>query len=80
MKKTQCIGKSYGTNKTKMKTYNTREAKRIAQKNGWIYVRSKGSHHIYRHPNNPKILTISNNLNRMVWERLVNEYHLNLNV
>ena len=80
MKRTQHIGKSVGNSKTKMKTYNTREARKIARKNGWTLVRISGSHYIYKHPNNKKILTISNDLNRMVWERLVNEYNLNLNV
>lgn len=79
MKRTQPIGKSFGTSKTKMKTYNTREARRIARKNGWYLVRVKGSHYIYKHPGSEKILTLSNNLNRIVWERVVNEYDLDLN-
>lgn len=80
MKRTQHVGKSIGSSKTKMKTYNTREAKKIARKNGWVLTRVSGSHYIYKHPNSKKILTISNDLNRMVWERLVNEYGLDLNV
>ena len=80
MKRTQHVGKSVGCSKTKMKTYNTREARRIAKKNGWKLIRINGSHYIYKHPNNKKILTISNDLNRIVWERCVTEYDLDLNV
>ena len=80
MNRTQHIKKSKGKSKTKMKVYNTREAIRIAKKNGWILDRTKGDHYIFKHPNNPKILTISKKLNRMVWERCVPEYGLDLNV
>ena len=80
MKRTQHVGKSTGKSKTKMKTYSTTEARRIARKNGWVLVRTRGSHYIYKHPKHNKILTISNDLNRMVFERVVNEYGLNLNV
>ena len=63
-----------------MKVYNTREAMKIIRKNGWTLVRTSADHWIYKHPNHPKILTVSQGLNRMVWERLVNEYNLDLNV
>ena len=80
MKRTQHVGKSTGKSKTKMKVYNTREARKIARKNGWILVRTNGDHYIYKHPDHNKALTISEGLNRMVWERCVNEFGLNLNV
>lgn len=80
MKRTQHVRKSTGKSKTKMKVYNTREAKKIARKNGWILVRTKGDHYYYKHPNHDKVLVISEGLNRMVWERCVNEFDLNLNV
>ena len=80
MKRTQNVGKSTGKSKTKMKVYNTREAMKIIRKNGWTLVRTNADHWIYKHPNHPKILTVSQGLNRMVWERLVNEYDLDLNV
>jgi predicted RNA binding protein YcfA (HicA-like mRNA interferase family) len=80
MKRTQHVGKSIGKSKTKMKVYNTREAKKIARKNGWILVRTKGDHYYYKHPNHDKVLVISEGLNRMVWERCVNEFDINLNV
>lgn len=80
MKKAQSIRKSTGVNKTKIKVVNAREARRIAKKNGWYLVRVKGSHYIYKHNDNDKILTISKDLDRMVWERCVGEYGINLNV
>ena len=80
MKRTQSVGKSTGKSKTKMKIYNTREAKKVARKNGWVLVRTKGDHYYYKHPEHDKTLVISEGLNRMVWERCVNEFKLNLNV
>ena len=79
-KRTQNVGKSKGKSKTKMRMYTTREARRIAEKCGWQLARKTGDHYIYKHPNNPKILTISGGLNRMVFERCVKEYGLDLNV
>ena len=80
MKRTQHVGKSTGKSKTKMKVYNPREAKKIVRKNGWYLDRVSGSHYIYKQPNSSKILTISKDNNRMVFERLVTEYNLNLNL
>ena len=80
MKRTQHVNNTRGKSKTKMKVYNTREAIKIARKNGWILVRTNGDHYHFKHPNNNKILTISKGLNRMVWQRCVNEFDLNLNV
>lgn len=79
MKRTQHVGKSKGKNKTKMKVYNTREAMKIVRKNGWVLVRTKGDHYYYKHPDHSKVLVLSRDLNRMVWERLVPEYELDLN-
>lgn len=78
-KRTQRVGKSKGKSKTKMRIYTAREAKIIAKKNGWILVRKIGDHWSYKHPEHSKILTISGNLNRMVWERCVKEFDLDLN-
>ena len=80
MKRTQHVGKSKGKSKTKMKVYNTREVMRIVRRNGWVLVRTKGDHYIYEHPDHNKHLTISKKPNRIVVERCVNEYGLNLNV
>ena len=80
IKRTQHVRKSTGKCKTKMKVFNAREAKKIVERNGWELRRIQGSHYIYKHPRNKKILTISKDLNRMVWERLVGEYNIDLNV
>lgn len=78
-KRVQHVGKSKGKSKTKMRTYKTREARKIAEKNGWKIVRQNGDHTIYKKEGELKILTISDNLNRIVWERVVKEYNLDLN-
>ena len=80
MKRTQHVGKSTGKSKTKMKVYNTREAMKIARKNGWELFKTKGDHFYYKHPHDKRILCIAKGLNRMVWERCVVEYDLDLNV
>ncbi len=79
-KRTQHVGKSKGQSKTKMRMYSTREARKIAEKNGWVLVRSNGDHYHYKKTGHPKLLTISEGLNRMVFERCVKEYGLDLNV
>lgn len=67
--------------KSKMKVYSTKEAKRIVRKNGWYLDRSPGGgHEIFKHPDNKKIMVISRPLNKMVWEKIVKEFDLNLNV
>lgn len=63
-----------------MKVFNSREAKRIARKNGWTLIRTRGDHNYYRHPDYRKVLCIAGDLNRIVWERCVTEFGLNLNV
>lgn len=78
-KRTQHVRKSTGQSKTKMRMYKTREARKVAERNGWILVRKNGDHWIYSHPNYSKILTISDGLNRIVWERCVREFDLDLN-
>ena len=80
MKRTQIVGKSKGERKTKMKVYNTREAIHVAKRNGWFYVKSRGDHKYFKHPDSNKTLCISDNLNRIVWERCVREFNLDLNV
>lgn len=79
MKRTQHVGKSVGKSKTKMRMYTTREAIRIVQRNGWKLVRTKGDHYYFKHPDHPKLLTISKKLNRMIWERCVPEFNIDLN-
>lgn len=79
-KRTQHVRKSKGQSKTKMRIYTTREARKIAERNGWQLVKVTGDHFQYKHPNHTKKLTISDGLNRIVWERCVKEFNLNLNV
>lgn len=79
-KRTQSIGKSTGNNKTKMKVYKSSEAIRLAERNGWVLVRTRGNHRYYKHPDNLKLLLISKNLNRIVWERCVHEFNLDLSL
>ena len=78
-KRTQHVGKSKGKSKTKIRMYTTREARRIAESCGWYLARRTGDHWVYKKAGEPKILTISEGLNRMVWERCVKEFDLNLN-
>ena len=77
-KRTQAVGKSKGESKTKMKVYNSREARKVARKNGFEHEYTIGDHAHYRRGNQK--LVIGRNLNRMIWERLVKENQLNLNV
>ena len=79
-KRTQSIGKSKGKSKTKMGIYDTREARRVAERNGWILARKNADHFYYKKPNYPLTLVISNGLNRIVWERCVRDFGLDLNV
>ena len=79
-KRTQHVRKSVGQSKTKMRIYTTREARRIVEKNGWVLVRTKADHWHYKHPDYPNILTISEGLNRIVFERCVRDFNLDLNV
>lgn len=81
MKRTQHVNKSKGKSKTKMKVYNSREAQKVIRKNGWTLARINADHYTYKHPDHSKLLTITvRGLNRIVWERLVNEFNLDLNI
>lgn len=78
-KRTQHVRKSKGQSKTKMRMYKTREARKIAERNGFVLVRCNGDHFYYKKKGNPNTLVISDGLNRMVWERCVKEFNLDLN-
>jgi len=41
-----------------------REIDRILRRNGWVLVRSKGSHFQYRKPGNPFVATVPNHGNK----------------
>nr|WP_287193174.1 type II toxin-antitoxin system HicA family toxin [Syntrophothermus sp.] len=40
------------------KTYSSRELIRLIQQAGWMMVRISGSHHQFRHPTKPGLVTI----------------------
>ena len=77
-KRTQVIGKSTGENKTKMKVYNSREARQVVRRNGYVYEYSRGDHDYFFRGN--RRIIVAKKLNRMIWERVVKEYELNLNI
>ena len=56
----------------------TREAKRILNKNGFSFVRKRGSHNQYSKCG--KTITITDKVNPCIWKRLVKENNLNVNV
>lgn len=65
--------------KGRIKAVNYREANKILRKNGWIYVRSYGDHSIYKHPYYSEMISIPQDVNRMMWEKYVKKFNL-LNV
>ena len=76
-KREETMGKSVRKNKTKMKVYNSREARRVIMRNGYEYQYSRGDHDYFVKEN--RKIVVTRKLNRMIWERLVKEYQLNLN-
>lgn len=42
----------------RMININTRELVKILEREGWYLVRKRGSHHIYKHDENPSILSV----------------------
>ena len=78
-KRTQHVRKSTGKSKTKMRMYTTREARKIAERNGFFLARCNGDHYYYKKAGVPQTLTISEGLNRIVWERCVRDFNLDLN-
>ena len=60
-----------------MKVYNDREIKRILKDNGYHVERTKGDHEIWMSEKSGRHITVpANNINRMVWQRLVKENNL----
>ena len=45
---------------------NVREIITILEKDGWYYVRTRGSHHQYKHPTKQGRVTVPGNLNNDV--------------
>jgi len=54
-----------------MKAYNAREFKKILKINGFVYIRTNGSHSIYK--KNEKEIVVNKDLNKMVARRLIKE-------
>ena len=52
-----------------------REAIRLVERDGWLLVRTRGSHRQYRHPDKPGAVTIAGKLNddlpRGTWASVV---------
>lgn len=57
-----------------MKAYNVREFKRILKLNGFLYIRSKGSHFVYK--KDGKEIVVNKDLNKMVAQRLIKQFAL----
>lgn len=57
-------------------TKELREFEKILNRNGYEYVRAKGSHYIYTNRLTHKTIPVNIFLNRMVRERLIREYNL----
>lgn len=58
------------------KTKQLREFEPILLLNGFYFARCRGSHFIYMNRASHKIIVVNKDLNRMVRERLVKEYSL----
>ncbi len=58
-------------------TVKVREAIRIVRRDGWRYVRTKGSHRQYKHPTKPGKVTIpghpSEDLSPKLWESILKQ-------
>ena len=54
-----------------------RDAMRAVRRDGWYYVRTKGSHRQYKHPTKPGKVTIpghpSDDLNPKLWESIMKQ-------
>lgn len=59
---------------SKTKSYNKREFNKILINNGFLLVRQRGSHNIFKRGSEE--IVISNNLNYMIAKRLVKTYGL----
>ena len=51
-----------------------KEADRVLRRNGFVYDRTKGSHHYYIRDGKPVVINIKTN--RMVWRRICKENNL----
>ena len=57
-------------------TYNKRDIERILRKNGYALHHQNGSHMIYRNERGQHLTIGCCKYNKMVFQRLIKEYHL----
>ncbi|MDO4974942.1 MAG: type II toxin-antitoxin system HicA family toxin [Alphaproteobacteria bacterium] len=58
------------------KNPTSRDFQKMVKRNGFEYIRCRGSHHIYKR--NDKEIAIPNKLNRMIARRLIKENALDI--
>lgn len=58
-----------------MKQYTNKEFEKLLKENGFVYIRTKGSHHIY-YNNSGKHISIPKTLNSVIARRLCKENNL----
>ena len=66
----------YGGNRMTRLTKEMRDIVPILKRNGYVPVRSKGSHFIFKNRTTHRTMTISKNLKWMIWEEIVKDYNL----
>ena len=62
--------------KTMKVTKEMREFVVILRNNGYEYIRTRGSHHIFENHVSHRTISVNKDLNKMVRQRLIKEYHL----
>lgn len=65
---------------SKNRVYNAREVKTILRNNGYKIDRYSGSHEIYVNDNGNHITIPASKVNRMMFQRLIKENNLNVNI
>ena len=61
---------------SRMKTYNSREARKILRAYNYNYDGCKGDHFHFRHRDNGNLIVITKKLNKMVWQRICKENNI----
>lgn len=61
-----------------MKVYNCREVVKILKENGYVVISQNGSHQKWEHTITKVrfVLPTSKEVNRMMWQRMVKQYHI----
>ena len=57
-------------------TYNKKDIQRILKSNGWTVHRQKGSHIVYKNANGEHLTVTVNTCNKMIMQRLIKQYGL----